>query len=65
MIEESVALNIKYVVSYLRQTTNNPVLVQDDGNYASYAVPMRNRIGLTKEVNVLLDFSKLHFGGAD
>lgn len=63
-IEERTALNIKSVVRYLRQTTNNTVLVEDDGYFASYAVPMTDKdTGLTRQVNVLLDFSKLHFGG--
>lgn len=64
MIEEQAALNIKSVVRYLRQTTNNTVLVQDDGYYAPYVVPMADtRTGTTRQMNVLLDFSKLHFGG--
>lgn len=63
-IEERTALNIRSVVRYLRQTTNNTALVQDDGYYASYAVPMIDKdTGLTKQVKVLLDFTKLHFGG--
>lgn len=57
-------LNIKPVVRYLRQTTNNTVLVQDDGYYASYTVPMVDmKTGITRQVDVLLDFSVLHFGG--
>lgn len=64
MIEEQVALNIRFVVRYLRKTTNNSVLVEDDGYYASYEVPMTDKnTGLTRQVKVLLDFSKLHFGG--
>lgn len=64
MIEEQPVLNIKSVVRYLRQATNNTVFVQDDGHYAPYAVPMEDmKTGTTRQVNVLLDFSKLHFGG--
>lgn len=63
-IEERTALNIKSVVRYLRQTTYNTVLVQDDGYYASYAVPMTDiRTGTNRQVNILMDFSRLHFGG--
>ena len=63
LIEERAALNIKPVVQYLRKTTNNTVLVKDDGYYASYAVPMTDKSGQSQQVNVLLDFSRLHFGG--
>ena len=63
-IERWPSLNIKFVVKYLRQTTNNTILVEDDGYYASYTVPMVDKEnGLNRQVNVLLDFSKLHFGG--
>lgn len=58
-IEERPALNIAFVVKYLRKSTNNTALVQDDGYYASYDVPMPE-LG---SVNILMDFSKLHFGG--
>lgn len=53
-IERWSSLNIKFVVQYLRQTTNNTVFVEDDSYYASYAVPMVDR---DKAINRQLGFT--------
>lgn len=63
-IESYTPINIREVVRYLLRTTSWRVLVEDNGYYADYTIPMKDKkTGLVEQVEILLDYTSPHFGG--
>lgn len=63
-IESYKPINVKAVVRYLLRTTNWRVLVENNGYYADYTIPMTDKkTGEVEQVEILLDFTNPHFGG--
>lgn len=63
-IESYPPVNIKAVVRYLLRTTNLSVLVENNGYYADYTIPMKDKkTGEVEQVEILLDYTNPHFGG--
>lgn len=56
-------LNIRQVVDFLCGVYDNKRLVEDDGYYASYSIPVMSSLHNYTEVTILLDFTPTNFGG--